>query len=296
MKSRGSSQSGVGLIELMISITIGLVILAAILAVFTATSSTSKQSESTTRMSEDAAVAMNYMAGYVRMAGFSFPQVNVSGSVTDSNFSGSGVRGCDNGFSNPTVSSTAALTCNSGTGNSSIAIRFQGDLNNTTPSSGNPTDCLNQAVTASTASAYPGAPSYSLIESRFFVATGTNSGVAELYCAGNGSSSFVAQPIMQYVERLVLTYGIAEDAASQKVVQYVNAATIDALAGDVDQRWSRVISVRMCFLMRSEQPTQTGRSTPYRDCSGASVTPTDGFVRRTFQTVVTLRNRGGVSS
>lgn len=296
MNMKKSLQMGVGLIELMISITIGLVILVAILSVYTATSSTGRQSESITRMSEDAAVAMNYMSSYMRMAGFSFPQANSSSGVPDTNFSGTGVRGCDNGFSNPTVSATTSLTCNSGTGNSAIAIRFEGDLSNTSPASGNPTDCLNQAVTASTASAYSGAPNYILIESRFFVATGTNSGVAELYCAGNGNSTFVAQPIMQYVEGLVFTYGIGEDALSQRVTQYVSAATIDALAGTVDERWSRVISVRMCLVMRSEGQSQGIAGSPYQNCAGTTVTPTDNFVRKVFQTVVTLRNRGGVSS
>jgi type IV pilus assembly protein PilW len=296
MKLKKFSQSGVSLIELMVSITIGLVILAAILAVFSATTSTSRQSESTSRMSEDAAVSMNYMTGYIRMAGFSFPQITALGGVTDSNFAGSGVRGCDNGFSNPTVSATTSLTCNASGGSAAIAIRFEGDVNNTTPAAGNPTDCLNQAVTASTTSAFNGAPAFRLIESRFFVATGTNSGVAELYCAGNGGAgAFVAQPIMQYVERMVLTYGIAQDVTSRQVSQYVSAAAIDALAGNVDQRWSRVISVRICFVMRSEQISQAQGSTPYRDCSGASVTPTDNLIRRTFQSVVTLRNRGGVS-
>ncbi len=64
-------QAGVGLVELMISITIGLGVVAAMLAVFSATNSSGRQSETGTRMSEDAAVAMNYMAGYIRMAGYS---------------------------------------------------------------------------------------------------------------------------------------------------------------------------------------------------------------------------------
>ncbi len=295
MNMKKSLQMGVGLIELMISITIGLVILIAIISLYAATSSTGRQSESITRMSEDAAVALNYVSGYVRMAGFSLPQAYFPRGVADTNFTGTGVRGCDNGFSNPTVSTTTSLTCNSGTGNSSIAIRFEGDLSNTSPSSGDPTDCLNQAVTASTASAFAGAPNYSLIESRFFVATGSSSGVPELYCAGNGHPSFARQPIMQYVEGLVFTYGIGEDAFSNTVTQYVNATTIDALAGTVDERWSRVISVRICLVMRSEGQSQGSAGSPYKDCSGANVTPTDNFIRKVFQTVVTLRSRGGVS-
>ncbi|MCY1164614.1 Type IV Pilus-assembly protein W [compost metagenome] len=299
-------QGGVSLIELMISITIGVVILGAILAVYSATSSTGKQSETATRMSEDAAVAMNYMAGYIRMAGFSFPQANVpvntavSGTgtvqVNDSNFAGAGVRGCDAGFSNPTVSTTLSLTCNSGTGTAAISVRFEGDAYNTGPSGVNPTDCLSQAVTAATSSDFSGGPTYSLVESRFYVKTGANSGTPELYCGGSGGgSNFVAQPIMQYVESLVFTYGVADDVSSQLVTSYLTAAGVDLLPGSVDQRWSRVVSVKVCLVMRSEMPDQ---NTPgsYINCAGNSVASTDRFLRKAFRSVVTLRNRGALSS
>ena len=151
-------QAGVSLIELMVSITIGMVILGAILAVFSATNSTSRQSEAATRMSEDAAVAMNYMVGYIRMAGYSLPRANMTESggkgTADSNFFGAGIRGCDTGFSNPTVAATSSLACNAGTATSTaaISIRFEGDVYNTGPSASSPTDCLGQAVSSSTAS------------------------------------------------------------------------------------------------------------------------------------------------
>jgi len=136
MKANRIRQSGVSLIELMISITIGIVILAAILAVYSATSSTSKQSETNTRMSEDAAIALNYMAGYIRMAGFTVPQANVPantavvGSATvqtiEGNFTGAGIRGCDTGFSNPAVTATLSLACNTGVGNGQFPCGLRG--------------------------------------------------------------------------------------------------------------------------------------------------------------------------
>ncbi|MDO8279152.1 MAG: PilW family protein [Burkholderiaceae bacterium] len=299
---RGRRQWGRSLIEVMISITIGLAVLGAILTVYLSTSSTSRQSESATRMSEDAAVAMTYMGNYIRMAGFSFPLANgpantvVSGTAsvefTDSNFGGTAIRGCDNGFSNPTVTSTSALSCNSGSGNSAIAVRFEGDTDNTWASGGSPTDCLGQAVTTTVASDYDASVSYSRIEARFFTAVGANSGTRELYCAGNGSASFAAQPLLQYVDSMVITYGLASDVSSHRVVQYATAAQIDALPGDVDQRWKRVISAKICLIMRSETADQGGAQ-PYIDCAGTLVTPNDNFMRRAFSSVVTLRNRGG---
>lgn len=306
MKANRIRQLGVSLIELMISITIGIVILAAILAVYSATSSTSKQSETNTRMSEDAAIALNYMAGYIRMAGFTVPQANVPantavvGSATvqtiEGNFTGAGIRGCDNGFSNPAVTPTLSLACNVAAGSGAISVRFEGDTSNTTPSAGNPTDCLNQAVTGLTTSDFDGTLTYKLIESRFFVNTGANSGTPELFCAGNGNGAFAAQPIMQYVENLVFTYGVGDDVSSRQAASYLTAAGVDALPGaDADERWSRVVSVKICLVMRSELPDQNGPST-YRDCAGAVVASPNNFSRRSFQTVVTLRNRGGFTA
>jgi type IV pilus assembly protein PilW len=301
-------QAGVSLIELMVSITIGMVILAAILAVYTSTSSTSKQSESGTRMSEDAAVALNYMANYVRMAGYSLPLANApqstivfgTGTVQqpDRNFMGAGIRGCDTGFSNPAVTTTVALICNAAaaTSTAAISVRFQGDAINTSPSGGNPTDCLNQAVTALTASDFDGGPNYPLVESRFYVKTAVNSNTPELFCGGNGGAgTFVAQPIMQYVESLVLAYGVAEDVTSRQVTQYLPAASVDLLGGSsIDQNWSRVVSVKICIVMRSELRDQNAPGS-YRNCAGNVVASPNNYLRRAFQTVVTLRNRGGFS-
>lgn len=304
----GRWQAGVSLIELMVSITIGVVILGAILAVFSATSSTGKQSETATRMSEDAAVAMNYMAGYIRMAGYSVPRINAPANtamvgtatleVTDSNFSGTGVRGCDIGFTSAAATPTSSLSCKtSGTDTSVISVRFEGDVYNTAPVGTTPTfkpsDCLNQGVSAGTASDYDSAL-YPLIETRFFVKTGSNSGVPELFCAGNGSSTFVPQPIMQYVESLALTYGVADNGSSRLVTSYLSAADIDALPGTVDQRWDRVVSVKICLIMRSEMPDQNAIGS-YVNCAGNAVSSPDRFLRRAFKSVVTLRNRGGIS-
>lgn len=305
--SMGRWQRGVTLIELMISITIGVVLLGAILAVFSATSSTGRQSEAATRMSEDAAVAMNYMTGYIRMAGFSLPVYNTkstpatSGSVTidfpDRNLMGSGIVGCDNGFSNPTVSTTLALTCVSATGTAAISVRFQGDSSNTSPdASGNPTDCLSQGVTIMTPSEAQGSPpAYKMVESRFYIKTGTNSGVPELYCGGNGGASgFVAQPIMQYVEDLEFTYGVAENSTSVVPTRYMTAAQVLSVSPtQIDGAWSRVVSVKICIVMRSEMPDQNAPAS-YVDCSG-NVVASSRYLRRAFRSVVSLRNRSVIS-
>lgn len=303
--SRRQRPWGRTLIELMISITIGLVIVVAILAVYTSSSSTGRQSEAGTRMSEDAAIALGYMGNYIRMAGFSFPQVNALDNVStvngqtvktaQTNFEKAGIRGCDNGFSNVTTATDASLlACNptpTGVGGA-IAIRFEGDTYNTSPSAGGaPTDCLNTGIATATPSDYDATLSYFKIDSRFYVSQNATSASPELNCRGNGGSAGTApQPIMQYVESMAFAYGIASDVSSRQINNYLTATQIDALGTVVDQNWLRVLSVRMCIVMRSQVPEQNAGST-YIDCAGNAVASPGGFLRRAFTSVVTLRNR-----
>jgi type IV pilus assembly protein PilW len=301
-------QAGVSLIELMISITVGVIILGAILAVYATTSSTSKQSENATRMSEDAAIALTFMGNYIRQAGYGTPRSAVTagnngyGAQGDANFTGIPLLGCDRGFSNPTVALMPDLACNStGSATSAISLRFEGDAFNTIPSGSSPTDCLGQIVPATTPVSYTPdtGGTIALVEARFFVKTGTNSGVPELYCAGNGgASNFTAQPIMQYVESLSLSYGVAANGDEHTARSYMTATEVLNNAGEGQflgaERWRNVVSVKVCLVMRSELPDQNG-SGSYVNCAGSTVTSPGGYLRKAFSSTITMRNRGWIA-
>lgn len=284
--------------ELMVGLTIGVLIIGAVFVVYLSTSSTSKRANSVIRMTEDSAVAMAVMGNYLRMDGYSPPRVIVAPGAAlvngvlltspDRNFSGLAIRGCDFGFANVTVAFDS-LACNTtaAPGKASVALRFEGDLNSTIPIGGNPSDCLANGITATTTSDLDSTP-YKIVETRLFAATGA-SGTPELYCAGNGGG-FAQKPLVQYVEGIFLTYGLAVDGAQRLVTRYVDQTTLDVLGGDVASRWNRVISVRVCLVMRSQHVQED--ATGYSDCSGAFVATTDGYARRAFSTTFTLRNRG----
>lgn len=292
----------------MVAMTIGLVILAALGVVYLGTTRTTKQTDMISRMSEDAAVAFNYIGGYLRMAGYSMPArltlpggALVGGAVQvqpDRNFMGAGVRGCDHGFADVTqvfddASNTPACAGGS-TGPSAIAVRFEGDPFNTIPISAGavtlPSDCLNQQVASTATSALGG--TYSLIDSRFLGQISPSTNSPELYCAGNGNSFVSPQPLLQSVEDIRLTYGVARDTVSRDAAFYSSAAGVDALPGTLNDRWERVVTVRVCLLMRSEDRNQADTSN-YIDCDGNFQTSADGLMRRSFTSVYNLRNRGG---
>lgn len=302
---RRSAQKGRTLLELMISLTIGLAIIGAILAVYLATNSTSRQSGAVTRMSEDSAIALTLLGNYLRVDGYSQPRVLLSvGSATvngvsvvpaDRNFTGLAIRGCDNGFTN-VAAAFDSLACASGaaTGKAALAIRFEGDVDSTIAIGTNPSDCLANAVTTNTVSALNGS-NYKLIDSRLFVATAAN-GTPELYCAGNGGASpYTRQPLLQFVEGMFLTYGVANNLQDRNVTSFMTQAQLDASTGTTASRWGRVVSVKICLVMRS-QNTQEETNQSYINCAGNAVATSDGFLRRSFSTVFTLRNRSDLAS
>ncbi len=74
-------------------------------------------------------------------------------------------------------------------------------------------------------------------------------------------------------------------------------------AADVTSAWDKVVSVRVCVVMRSAEPILTAEDSPtYRDCNGNLQTgsvpapspadPTDSrYLRRAYFTTVSLRNK-----
>ncbi len=299
---RCKPEYGFSLVELLIAMAIGLVLLGAILSVYLGTSVAVRQSDTVSRMNEDAAIALETLARHIRMAGYSEPLVMAGrnaaaidgaqrvAQITDSNLAGEGLKGCDGGFDSSTADWNNLSCRSSSTGSDAIAVRYQGDEYNTDPNaSNNATDCLGQAVTGTTASAVSGRPDYVLVQARFFI-----SSKQELSCAGNGSASgspnFIAQPLVGGVEKMRLRYGIASDTAENQIVRFATADQVNALGGTAEQNWGQVVAVRICIQMVGADPDQ-GQAVSYYDCDGVKQSPSDKYLHRTFSTTVSVRNR-----
>ena len=65
-----SKQSGVSLVELMVSITIGLILMAGVLSIFMSSKVTYLANEKTARLQENGRVALDLIQHDVRSAGF----------------------------------------------------------------------------------------------------------------------------------------------------------------------------------------------------------------------------------
>jgi type IV pilus assembly protein PilW len=307
VRQAGRSRSrGLSLIELMISIVIGLVVTIAAVAAYTGSAGAARMAEAQVRMNEDAQAALNILAVQVRMAGNNPKRVNYTNAMPSNPVYDTTtfvVRGCDGTFGNVTSAATIpALTCAGGGSPDSIAVSYEADAYNTIGNAAVPTDCLGQSLSAVnvnldmwTGAAVVSTPvTYYVADNRFYIAP--SSGAPSLFCKGNGGAN--PQALVENVEDLQFVYGTApkEATSTLSVSGYIGADAITALAAPLTtdaQRWSKVLTVRICVLVRSERPVVAeAGSAQYVDCGGGLVTTaTDGRLRRAYSTTVVLRNR-----
>lgn len=179
MKTLKYAQRGLSLIELMVSLAIGLVIIVASLAAYLNTQNTNRLADAQSRMNEDAQAALSILSREIRLAGNNPKQDNriddssdptksslrnpvYRPTPTDKKYTypdfsssspllGQAIKGCDGGFSNTSSAATIDdLTCSTSTTTSTygLAITYEADSYNTVPTStGKPTDCTGSSLT-----------------------------------------------------------------------------------------------------------------------------------------------------
>lgn len=305
-------QMGRTIVEVMISLTIGLVIVAALAAMFLANRQTFRSTDDKGRLDAEGHLTLSLLAFQVRMAGYgsllstteSYVNETNDGVTTanvslpalytnNSNENGvavNAIRGCAGGFSNSSAD-VGSISCAAGTASDAFLVRYVVDANTANvTAAGVPTDCLGAALMLNPAIPGSGrkAPSgpYFLVENRYFVRM--NNGVPELYCQGNGGTvagtAFVnaAQPIAENVEQMKITYGVSSKN-SQVADTFLPAQSV--------VNWEAVISARICLLMRSTNDGITQSRQVYRDCNNTEVTATDKRLRNTFISTVSIRSR-----
>lgn len=321
-RSHKHRNRGLSLIELMVSLVIGLVIMIAVVSAYIGASGATRVAEAQARMNEDGQAALTILTQQLRMAGNNPKQANYDVATPRNPVYPAGtyiVRGCDGKFSDiTTAADIPSLTCPAGGGSApdSIAISYEADRYNTVATTGGAaTDCLGQALTVLSGTAniwdgvsasVPGSVTFTVADNRFYVGTTTTVQSPSLYCKGNGGAT--AQSLVENIEDLQFVYGTAPATATPStlsVAGYLNATvdansmlsiitapTLAALADD-PARWAQVMTVRICVLVRSERPVASDAdSARYVQCDGTVDTnPPDLRLRRAYSTTVVLRNR-----
>lgn len=284
-----SRMRGLSLVEVMVSLIIGMVVVGAVLVSYLSSGKTSRQQAAYAEMHENAQIAMTILSRELLLAGYaqcSGIQTVGTPSVTTftRTYSGRSVFGCDKGFVTP--STTGAVACVTTTGKPAIEVTYEADMTNTVPagSPSGPSDCNGAKI--STAAGNLSGVDYFITYNRFYLATGTT-GRSELHCA---SALGGAEPLVDNVEDMKIWYGEANTAAPRQIVRYVTAGNVTD--------WLLMVSVRVCLVMRSSEAVVDMELYPdplqppkYLDCDGTEQTITDKFLRRAYFTTTTLRNK-----
>lgn len=312
-------QRGLTLIELLVSLVIGLVLALAAAAAYLGTRSAATASANMAMLNETGKLALDMIGRDLQMAGF-YPMIMSTTSAASGNLGGftntkystavaynQGLFGCDGAVFNPT---TRACGSTVATAPDSVVINYftMPELDASTFGSG--FDCLRQSVDLdpnNAAQIADGRPRY--VSNRFgLVATSyTAQGVGgttrtvntkSLGCNGNGKNpeDTIYQPIFEGIEDMVIRYGVAGTAGTSPET-YHTAAEVTALpdvAGFTS--WQRVTAIRVCLLTRTPENSRTqdkaGSLRSYANCRGANITyaATDRTIYKKYERVFAIRN------
>ncbi len=279
-----SGQRGLSIIEVLVSLVIGLVVVGAVLLSYITSGQTNRLQAAYSQMNEDAQIGLGILSRDLLLAGYARPTgwdpVTFKFGRT---YSGHAVFGCDTGFVSPNA--TTAVTCAPAGSSPAIEVVYEADATNTVPhSSGSPSDCLGAALTDQ--SAGPPATPIFITHNRYYLAISTL-GRSELHCASDKAAA-TGGALVDNVEGMQILYGEANPADPRQIVRYVSAANVKDLGVD----FSYVVSVRVCLLMRSAEPVLTAEDpATYRDCNSVTQTSADRFARRAYFTTTALRNK-----
>jgi type IV pilus assembly protein PilW len=282
-----SRQRGLSLIEVLVSLVIGLVVVGAVLVSLLGAGQAGKFQGAYSQMNEDVQIALSILSRDIQMAGYSTPtglipdpadatrSILAFATVPVTGF----IIGCDTGFATPGTSNT----CGTAT-TSAFEVAYEADNFNTVPASGVPSNCLGNAIAVG--------PPY-VARNRFFISTGP-AGRPELSCGSVGTAGGTSQPLVENIENMKIWYGTTLATAPTQVVRYVTATDIASLGVGASAEWDRVVAVRICLLVRSADPVLNpgdGDTLTYLDCDSVQQTSNDRYLRRAYFSTATLRDK-----
>lgn len=292
----GTRSLGLTLIELLISMVIGLVVIGAVLVSMIGSGKGAKFQAAYTQMNEDAQIGMSILSRDIKMAGYSnptgyfdansgsVPAVTPSWVLSFTNFTGTFVFGCDTSFAAP---GAAVLACGPATATTAaIEVVYEADLRDVALVGGVPSSCIGTTL---------GASAPFIARNRYFVANGP-SGRPELQCANNAGLS---ESIVENVEDMQVLYGLSLTPPVPPAIppppQVVRYAPASLIAAAAPPQWGNVLSVRICLLVRSADPVlDVGvreDSVSYADCNGTTQSSPDRRLRRAYFMTAAIRSQ-----
>lgn len=276
-------QNGLTLLELLISMSLGLLLLVGIGTVYVGSNQTYRVQQDNARLQETGRYALEVIGRSLRQAGYR----DVSASSVNPD--------------NPATWTAITGTNGSGTDPDTLTLQYQGTEGDRT--------CDGDLVTSATAG--------NLIRDGFNL----DNANAELQCDGVISATPAAlgtapygSPLLDLIEDMQFIYGLDTDGDQSANFYTFNTSLLTTNQANHNTnvlnnntaltetpRWDHVVNVKVCVLVHSTNLGITTAAQRYLTCNGALgedttvandlATATDTSLRRTFVATFNLRNR-----
>lgn len=263
MTARTHGQRGVGLVEVLIAMALGLVMLGAVGYLFVGSKEMNRTQSDQARMQESARNAMDVLGRALRQAGY---KLNV-----DRPLGGDALAGSDGGGSGATAPPDTLVVRHDPAWVADSAVPPN-------PLLGRETNCEGVTVVADNLpDAVTGAPpvNASLVEYGFVVAGG------KLLCRADPAAGSGGVVVADNVENMQVSYGIGNGA--EAILHYTDAPA--------PHEFARVAAVRVSLLIRGPSPNIVAGGGQAYTFNGASATSSDGHLRRVVTSTFTVRNQ-----
>lgn len=278
-------QRGLSLVEMMVSIALGLLILVAILQVFTASRQTYRYQQNISRMQENARIATEILQRTVRDTGFEPPPASSAQLVCAT--AAACLLGGSNNLTSSQATAAAAIS-----GSDTLIIRIRSD--------GNATDCQGEAIAynyiAGGSETSPYGTNTTNNEFRIGPTTPTTTTPPSLRCgrsAASPSSNLWGQPLVDDIEDMQVLYGYRDSSTGNLI--YVPGSLLTT------NQYYLITAVRIQLCVRSPDANVVSSANTQHclmdsDGDGANdddrtLSTTDGRLRQVVTTTIKLRNR-----
>ena len=144
--ARSGAARGLGLVELLIGLALGLTVIAVALALYLSSGHAYRSTQAVTQMTEDASVALSILRTQIALAGYSTPTgIDNQGRMTRT-FTGAGLFACTGGITSTSIGQgeVEAIDCEYNPDQPDArVVRYEADhSNNHHTAAGVPTDFL----------------------------------------------------------------------------------------------------------------------------------------------------------
>ncbi|MFC5472609.1 PilW family protein [Paraherbaspirillum soli] len=271
--SRRRGTQGFTLIELMVSVTIGMILVLFVSSLYFNSKSSYRLNDDNARIQEDGRFALSVIGRSLMQAGYGNIVTSISTDFPPTSEPGlTGITGCDDGFVTPITARKPTCGGTTSTG-PAFAVSYTAEPYNNadSPISGAGADCS-------------GTNAGGTVTNSFYLDSGT------LYCKGNAGAD--PQAILSNVDAMTLTYGVDTTGNYTASQSKTKASDVVALTANDNNRqgWDQVVTVTVCLEIHSTNNVTTAKQS-YLKCGDTTpTTATDFKLHTTMTREFTLRN------